>query len=88
LKVMEQLILDTNAGKQLPQISNQLWRWKNEQHLNIDYNFDQPMSLSKSKCLYSNNCLHFLKRPFHCDAAEFSTLEAAIGTRPHFWCYQ
>jgi len=29
LKVMEQLILDTDAGKQLPQISNQLWRWKN-----------------------------------------------------------
>jgi hypothetical protein len=35
---------------------------KNEQHLNIDYNFDQQMSLSKSKCWYWNNCLHFLKR--------------------------
>jgi len=35
---------------------------KNEQHLNIDYNFNHQMSLSKSKCLYSNNCLQFLKR--------------------------
>jgi hypothetical protein len=35
---------------------------KNELHLNIDYNFDLQMSLSKSKCLYSNNFLHFLKR--------------------------
>ncbi len=35
---------------------------KNAQHLNTDYNFDHHMSLSKSKCWYSNNCLHFLKR--------------------------
>ncbi len=35
---------------------------KNEQHLNIEYNFDHQMSLSKSKILYSDNCLHFLKR--------------------------
>ena len=35
---------------------------KNEQHLNIDYNFDHQLSLSKSKCWYSNSCLHFLKR--------------------------
>ena len=27
----------------------------------MDYNFDHQMSLSKSKCWYSNNCLHFLK---------------------------
>ena len=33
---------------------------KNEQHLNIDQNFDHHMSLSKNKCWYSNNCLHFL----------------------------
>jgi hypothetical protein len=33
---MEKHILDTNAGKQLPQISNQLWCLKNEQHLNMD----------------------------------------------------
>ncbi len=45
----------------LPQISNQLWCLKNEQHLNMDSNFDPQMSLSKSKCLYSNNCLCFLK---------------------------
>ncbi len=32
-----------------------------ELQLNIDYNFDHQMSLSKSKCWYSNNCLHFLK---------------------------
>ncbi len=34
---------------------------KNEQHFNIEQNFDHQMSLSKSKCLYSNICLHFLK---------------------------
>ena len=27
----------------------------------MDQNFDHQMSLSKSKCWYSNNCLHFLK---------------------------
>jgi len=32
----------------------------NVQHLNIGYNFDHQMFLSKSKCGYSNNCLHFL----------------------------
>jgi hypothetical protein len=26
----------------------------------MDLNFDHQMSLSKSKCMYSNNCLHFL----------------------------
>jgi len=35
---------------------------KNEQHFNMDYNFDHQMSPSKSKCWYSNNCLQFLKR--------------------------
>jgi len=34
---------------------------KNEQHLNIDWNFDHQMSLSKSKCWNSNISLHFLK---------------------------
>ncbi len=29
--------------------------------LHIDQNFDHEMSLSNSKCWYSNNCLHFLK---------------------------
>ena len=33
---------------------------KNELHLNIDYNFKHKMSLSRSKCWYSNNCLYFL----------------------------
>ncbi len=28
----------------------------------MDLNFDHQMSLSKSKCWYSYNCLHFLKR--------------------------
>jgi hypothetical protein len=32
---------------------------KNEQHLNIDNNFDHQMSVSKCKCWYSNNCLQF-----------------------------
>ncbi len=27
----------------------------------MDSNFDHQMYLSKSKCWYSNNCLHFLK---------------------------
>jgi len=27
----------------------------------MDLNFDLQMSLSRGKCLYSNNCLHFLK---------------------------
>jgi hypothetical protein len=28
---------------------------------NMDYKFVHQMSLSKSKCWYSNNCLHFFK---------------------------
>ncbi len=35
----------------------------NEQHLNVDYNFDHQMSLN---CWYSNSCLHFLIALFHC----------------------
>ncbi len=59
---MEQHILDTNAGKQLSlaaTISNHLWCLKNEQHLEMDKNFDHQMFLSKSKGLYSYSCLHF-----------------------------
>ncbi len=42
--------------------------WKNEQHLNIVWSFEHQMSLSKSKCCYSNNCLHFwsLRQLFSC----------------------
>ncbi len=40
-------------------MSNQQRCWKNEQHLNINLNFDLQMSLSKSKYWQSNNCLHF-----------------------------
>ncbi len=59
--------MQENSCLKLPQISNQLWGCKNEQHLNMDQNFDHKMSLSKSKCWYSNNCLHFIKCavPFH-----------------------
>ncbi len=32
---------------------------KIELHLNIDQSFDHQKSLSKNKCWYSNNCLHF-----------------------------
>ncbi len=56
--------MQENSCLKLPQISNQLWCLKNEQHLNninMDQNFEHQMSLSKSKCLYSNNCLCFLK---------------------------
>jgi hypothetical protein len=35
---------------------------KNKQQLNIYYNFNHQMSLSKSKIWYSNNFLHFSKR--------------------------
>jgi hypothetical protein len=47
---------------------------KNEQHLNKDKNFDHEMSISKKKCLYSYNCLQFLKRavPFEFSKAFFS----------------
>ncbi len=34
---------------------------KNELHLIIDLNVDHQMFLSKSKCWFSNNCLHYLK---------------------------
>jgi hypothetical protein len=64
LFVIEQYVLDTNAGKnslKLSQMSNSHWCWKNELHLNVDLNFDPQMSLSKGKSWYSNNCLHFLK---------------------------
>ncbi len=53
--------MQENSCLKLPQISNQLCCLKNEQHFNTDQNFDHQMSLSKSKCLYSNNCLRFLK---------------------------
>ena len=35
---------------------------KGQTFLTIDQNFDHQMSLSKSKCWYSNNCLHFVNR--------------------------
>jgi hypothetical protein len=44
--------MQENSCLKLPQISNQLWCLKNEQHLNMDKNFDHPMSLSKSKCWF------------------------------------
>jgi hypothetical protein len=33
---------------------------KNEQHINIGYNFYHQICVSKSKYWYSNNCLHVL----------------------------
>jgi hypothetical protein len=53
--------MQENNCLKLPQMSSLDWCWKNEQHLNIYYNFYHQMSLRKSKCWYSNNCLHFLK---------------------------
>ncbi len=49
-----------NSCLKLPQMSNTGVE-KNELHSNIDLSFDHQMSLCKSKCWYSNNCLHFLK---------------------------
>ncbi len=63
-KTIEQHILGTvleNNFFKPPQMSNSHWCWNNEQHLNVDYNFKHQMFLNKSKCLYSKNCLHFLK---------------------------
>jgi hypothetical protein len=60
--LIEQHVLDTNAGKQLSeaaQMSNLHCCRKNERHLNIDYSFDHKMSQSKSKCWYTKNCLNF-----------------------------
>ncbi len=51
--------MQENSCLKLPQISNQLWSLKNEPRQ--DQNLGHQMSLSKSKCWYSNNCLHFLK---------------------------
>jgi hypothetical protein len=34
---------------------------KYEQNVTIDLNFEYQMSLSKRKCWYFDNCLHFLK---------------------------
>jgi len=48
----------------LTQFFNELSCWKNELPLNIDWDFDHQMSLSKSKCWYSRNCLHFFKACF------------------------
>ncbi len=53
--------MQENSCLKLPQISNQLWCLKNELNLNMDFSFDHQMSLRKSKCLYSNNCLCFLR---------------------------
>ncbi len=35
--------------------------WGHKCLINIDWNFDHQISLSKGKCWYSNNYLHFLK---------------------------
>ncbi len=64
-KAIDLRILDTYAGKQLSYADTDvslILALKNELHLNIDQNFGHQMSLSKSKCWYSNNCSHFLKR--------------------------
>jgi hypothetical protein len=37
--------MQENSCLKLPQISNQLWCSKNEQHLNMDLYFDHQMSL-------------------------------------------
>ncbi len=59
---VQQTSMQENNCLKLSQISNQLWFRKYEQHLVIEYNFYRQMSLSKSKCWYSNHCLHFLKQ--------------------------
>jgi len=53
--------MQENNSLKLPQLSKYHWCWKNELHINKYLNFDHQMSLSKSKCWYSNYCLHFSK---------------------------
>jgi hypothetical protein len=65
---MEEHVLETNAGKQAVLSCHRYlinFSVKNGQHLNMDFNFDHQMSLSKSECWYSNNCLHFYSTLFH-----------------------
>jgi hypothetical protein len=47
--------MQENSCLKLPQISNQLWCLKNE-HLNVDYNFDHQMSLSKQLFTFLKAC--------------------------------
>ncbi len=59
---IEKCVLDTSARKQLSHAATVVLltlALKNEQHLNIDYNFDHQISLRKSKYLYSNNFYTF-----------------------------
>jgi hypothetical protein len=61
-KIIEQCVSDTNAGKQLSEAATDVLLTlviKNEQHVIIDDSFYHQMSLGKSECWYSNNCLHF-----------------------------
>ena len=47
----------------------------------MEWNFDHQMSLSKSKCLYSNNCSHFLKRavPLTCKSTNTLAYYASVS---------
>jgi hypothetical protein len=55
-----QLVIDSQ-NKNKNKNNQKIKKSGEQQHFNIDYNFDHQMSLSKSKCLYLNNCLQFLK---------------------------
>jgi hypothetical protein len=48
----------------------------------MDSNYDPQMYLSKSKCWYSNNCLHFLKHAVPFIIGHFSPFE--IHGTAHF----
>jgi hypothetical protein len=47
--------MQENNTLKLPQMCNQQWCLKNELQLNRNQNLDNKMSLSQSKCWYSNN---------------------------------
>jgi hypothetical protein len=54
--------MQENNCFKLPQMSNQLWCWKNEQNVNMDYNLYNEMSLSKIKHYMKNTyCLFQIK---------------------------
>jgi len=57
---MEQHVIDTNTGV-LSCHRFLINPGVEKVNINMDLNYDHQMSLSKSKCWYSNNCLHFLK---------------------------
>ncbi len=58
--------------------------WKNEQHLNMDYNFDHQMSLSKSKCFKFLKCAVPLNENAQNSCFTLFELNLSIFAKFHF----